>query len=226
MFTRIVTSALFAGFAAGLIAAALQLLLVQPVLLHAELYESGALVHFGSNAVAASADVAFAGFNLARDGLSILFTALVYVGYGLMLVAAMALASDRGAVITARNGLLWGIAGFVAVQAAPALGLPPEVPGSSAGDLVARQIWWFATVGSAAVAMWLFAFSKGWPLWVAGVALLVVPHIIGAPQPDSFAGLAPPELSGLFASRALGVGLVAWATLGLLAGHFWQTGNK
>ena len=46
MFSRILTSAVFAGAAAGLIAALLQLFFVQPVLLHAELYESGAaLLH-------------------------------------------------------------------------------------------------------------------------------------------------------------------------------------
>ena len=42
MLGRIVTSALFAGFAAGLIAALLQLALVQPVLLEAEQFETGA----------------------------------------------------------------------------------------------------------------------------------------------------------------------------------------
>ena len=45
MLSRIVTSALFAGFAAGLIAALLQLAFVQPHLLHAEMFESGELVH-------------------------------------------------------------------------------------------------------------------------------------------------------------------------------------
>ncbi|MFP3548422.1 CbtA family protein, partial [Rhizobium sp. SIMBA_035] len=51
MLTRILTSALFAGAAAGLIVALLQLFFVQPVLLHAELYETGALVHFGGDPV-------------------------------------------------------------------------------------------------------------------------------------------------------------------------------
>ena len=46
MFFRLITSALFAGAAAGLIAALLQLAFVQPVLLHAERFESGDLVHF------------------------------------------------------------------------------------------------------------------------------------------------------------------------------------
>ena len=53
MFARILTSALFAGAAAGVVAAILQFMFVQPVLLHAELYEAGDLVHFGAEPVSA-----------------------------------------------------------------------------------------------------------------------------------------------------------------------------
>ena len=91
MFTRIFASALFAGAAAGLITGLLQLVFVQPVLLHAELYESGELVHFGADAVSAMQDVS--GIDFTRDGLSIVFTMATYIGYALLLVAAMALAS-------------------------------------------------------------------------------------------------------------------------------------
>lgn len=47
MLSKLLVSALFAGAAAGLIAGLLQLVFVQPVLLHAELYENGTLAHFG-----------------------------------------------------------------------------------------------------------------------------------------------------------------------------------
>jgi predicted cobalt transporter CbtA len=58
-------------------------------------------------------------------------------------------------------------------------------------------------------------------LIAAAVALLLAPHLIGAPHPETFAGPVPPELAALFATRALGVGLAAWALLGTLAGYFW-----
>src|SRR5690606_8404374 len=48
MLARLLTSALIAGAAAGLIAALMQLVFVQPVLLHAELYEGGELTHFAA----------------------------------------------------------------------------------------------------------------------------------------------------------------------------------
>lgn len=221
MFGKVVTSALFAGFAAGLIAALLQLYFVQPVLLHAEMYEGGALIHFGAEStVAAHQEVG--GIDPVRDGLSILFTVLVYTGYAFIMVGAMALASDRGYAVDARRGLLWGLGGFIAVHFAPAFSLPPELPGVAAADVVARQIWWGATVLTAAVAVALIAFGKGWAAWGAAIVLLLAPHVIGAPQPEAFTGPVPPELGGEFAGRALGVGLAAWVILGGFAGYFWQ----
>lgn len=221
MFSRILTSALFAGAAAGLIAALLQLYFVQPVLLHAELYEGGELVHFGTEStVPAVQDLG--GIDLMRDGLSILFTMLTYTGYGLLLIAGMALAEERGARIDGRTGILWGIAGFIAFHFAPGLTLAPEVPGVAAADVALRQVWWFATVVSAAVAMWLIAFGKGWVMWAVAVVLLLAPHVIGAPEPEVFTGPVPTEIGALFAARAFGVGMAAWVLLGSFAGVFWQ----
>jgi len=220
VFSRILTSALLAGAGAGLITALLQLVFVQPVLLHAELYESGTLQHFTGNLV--STDPALPGFDPLRDGLSILFTMLVYSGYAMILIAGMAMATDRGYPVNGRVGVIWGIAGFVAVHLAPAFSLPPEVPGVAAADVGARQIWWFATVIAAAIAMWLIGFGKTWVHWGAAAVLLAVPHLVGAPAPDAFTGPVPPELAAMFAARALGVGLAAWVLVGCFAGAMWQ----
>ena len=76
MISRFIISALFAGALTGLIAGLLQLYFVQPVLLHAELYETGALVHFGADPVSAHPELP--GFEPIRDGLSIIFTMLTY----------------------------------------------------------------------------------------------------------------------------------------------------
>lgn len=249
MFKRIATSALIAGAGAGLIAALLQLSFVQPVLLHAELYEGGEIVHFtgeppagghshghddaaaaehthAAPAAPAAAPPEIPGLDPARDGLSALFSVFVYAGYGLILVAAMALAESRGrAVATARQGLLWGLAGFIAVQFAPAAGLPPELPGMAAAELVPRQVWWAGTVAATAAGLWLLVFGRGWAAWVPAVVLIALPHAIGAPHPHDFTGPTPPELASLFAGRALGVGLVAWVLLGLFAASLWRSGR-
>lgn len=221
MFTRILTSGLFAGAVAGLLAALLQLYFVQPVLLHAELYEGGHLVHFGS-ASEVSAHPEVGGLDPVRDGLSIVFTMLIYSGYALVMVALMSLAEQRGASISARTGLVWGVAGFVAVHFAPGFTLPPEVPGVASADVYARQAWWLATVAAASAALWLIAFGHGWKAWGPAVALLLAPHVIGAPEPDVFTGPAPTEIGALFAARAYGVGLAAWVMVGGLGGYFWS----
>lgn len=223
MVARILTTAVLAGAGAGLIAALLQLAFVQPVLLQAELYERGALTHFGTATPAAtsSAPTGPGGFQPLRDGLSVIFAMLVYCGYALIAVALMALAEARGARIDARTGLVWGLAGFVAVYLAPGFGLPPEVPGVAAADLQARQIWWAGTAAASAAALWLIAFGRTWAAWGAAVVLLLVPHLIGAPQPAAPSGPVPPEIAALFAARALGVGMAAWVVLGGFAGRIW-----
>ena len=240
MLKRILTTALPAGLAAGLVAAFLQLALVQPVLLEAELYEGGERTHFvapseghdhshdaaepaapeaHSHAAPASAD----GIDWTRDGLSVVFSVMVYAGYALLLTAAIALAASFGrSVLGAREGLLWGLAGFIAVQFAPAAGLPPELPGMAAADLAGRQIWWLGTVAATALGLALLAFGRNWAAWGAALILIAAPHVVGAPHPHEFTGPTPPELASLFAGRALGVGLAAWATLGLAAGWLWS----
>ena len=226
MFSRILTSALFAGAAAGLIAALLQLYFVQPVLLHAELYEGGDLVHFGADPVTAHPELPGMFAEPVRDGLSIIFTMLTYTGYALALVALMSIAEQQGREINGRTGLLWGLAGFVAFHFAPGLSLAPEVPGVAAADVGVRQVWWTATVATAGVAMWLIAFGGNLVSYLIAAGLLIAPHVVGAPEPDTFAGPVPTEIGALFAARAFGIGMAAWALLGSFAGYFWQAEGK
>lgn len=229
MFTRILTSGLLAGAGAGLIAALLQLYFVQPVLLHAELYETGRLQHFGAGLAAdarPSAHQDLGGIEPVRDGLSVFFTMLIYSGYAIILVALMSLADLRGAAITARTGLIWGVAGFLAVHLAPGFSLAPEVPGSAAGDLAARQAWWFGTVLAAGIGLWLIASARSLVGWGAAAALFLAPHLIGVPEPDVFTGPAPTELGALFAARSFGVGLAAWVMTGGLAGYLWARAGE
>ncbi len=226
MFSRILTSALFAGAAAGLIAALLQLAFVQPVLLHAELYESGELIHFGGEAVSAHPDLPGMFSDLQRDALSVIFTMFIYTGYALALVALMSVAEGQGHEVNGRTGVLWGLAGFIALHFAPGFSLAPEVPGVAAADVYDRQIWWWATAAAAAVAMWLIAFGGNIISYVIAAILLLAPHVIGAPEPDVFTGPVPTEIGALFAARAFGIGLVAWILVGAFAGYFWQSESK
>jgi predicted cobalt transporter CbtA len=60
------------------------------------------------------------------------------------------------------------------------------------------------------------------PLWIAGVLLIAVPHIVGAPQPAAFVSEAPAELAGQFVAASLVVTAVFWAVLGLASGAAYE----
>lgn len=232
MTTRLFTSALFAGLIAGLIAVLLQFTLVEALILEGEEYEKGGKSHFGGVLVinealeadgSAAIEVEEEPENLAkRYALTFFTNFIVFVGWGLIMVAGFAAVEHFGHVVTLKNGLLWGIGGFVAVHMAPALGLPPELPGTPASDLELRQFWWLTTVIATTLALGLFAFGEGILYIVIGLALLIAPHLIGAPHLDGYAGLAPPELSGEYVARSLAVSMAIWASLGLAAGYFWN----
>ena len=216
MFGRIVVSALFAGCLTGIIAGFLQWWFVQPVLLHAELYESGALTHISG--IASNAHPEINHFQPIRDVLSFLFNMLIYTGYALLLIVTMTTRQIQTQKdIPLNHGILWGIAGFFALHMAPAISLPPEVPGVASADIQLRQIWWAATVIITAASLWIIAFNLNLSRFLIGGIMLLLPHFIGAPETDIFTGLAPTEIGALFASRTIGISLISWAVLGILS---------
>lgn len=267
MIKHMLSSALFAGFAVGLLTALLQYAFVEKDILLAEQYESGALVHFAPGpgaeghvamgagntaatetgapagtadempATSTAAENTEAGHDqdkhqadaetppLQRHAKTVFFAIVTYTGYALLLVAAYAFAGQFGQQISVQTGLLWGLAGFAAFQLAPALGLEPEMPGTPSANLDTRQWWWVATALTTVAGLGLLAYGKGLVARLAGVALLALPHAIGAPELDSYSGVTPPELASSFAARTLGVGLIAWVTLGGLLAWFW-TGKE
>ncbi len=234
MLKKLLTSALFAGFGAGLLAAVLQIFIAVPVILEAELYESGVEVHFagvvapvmpghmdGHGVEAGSNAAAREGIDWPRHIQTFLAMEMNFIGYAFLMVAGMALAARSGVITTARTGILWGAAGFVAFSLAPALGLPPELPGAVAAPLELRQIWWIGTVAASIAGLAAIGFGKNWSHWASGLALLTLPHVIGFPKAEAYGGVVPPELAGEFVGITLAISAVSWVSLGLLAGYMW-----
>lgn len=220
---RLFASALFSGLIVGLIATALQFGFVIPLLLEGELYESGARLHFSATGSPQSPSGAppYTAEH-ARHLLTVAFNMINYTAFGLFMVAGYAILENRGQPITQRDGLLWGIAGFAIVLMAPAFGLPPELPGTIAPEVGPRQAWWLGTVLATLAGILAISFVQGTFPVIIGLALILAPHIIGAPQLETYFGIAPPELSAHFVTRTLGVGLVAWLALGAFTAYFWN----
>lgn len=239
MFRRIFGAALGAGLAVGLVIALVQQVALVPLIMKAEVYESGKAATHKHSALQAPADspnvIANAIVTPAhahgaaatadgkdepwRDVLTWIATTLATIGFSLLLVGAYAVS---GRNVDAREGLMWGIAGFAAFALAPAFGLPPELPGSVAAELVSRQVWWIGTVVATAGGIGLLVFMRAnWATAVA-VLLLLAPHVIGAPHPHEGAGVVPPELAASFAARSIAVNALTWALLGLATGALYS----
>ncbi|MSO80980.1 MAG: cobalt transporter [Alphaproteobacteria bacterium] len=235
MLRRLLITALVAGLATGVAITALHGVTTVPLILEAETYENGGghghaaasahgaklvLAHGHEAGPAAAENEGWAPADgIERIGFTLLANLVVATGFGLLLAAAFAL---RGQPVDLRSGLLWGIAGFAVFQLAPAAGLPPELPGNVAAELGARQMWWLGAAAGAATGLALLAFGKNWAWLAGGIALIALPHIVGAPHLQGATGAVPPELAARYVALSLAVGAVFWALLGGLAGAVWQ----
>ena len=133
-----------------------------------------------------------------RTFFTTLANVLTGTGFALILVACLALA---GQPVNGRIGILWGLGGFAIFILAPALGLPPEVPGAMAAELRGRQTWWILCVVATASGLWLLVFRPGIAWIVAGLVLMAAPHIVGAPQPERIGGRFPLNSPGILPPR-------------------------
>ncbi|WP_108610657.1 CbtA family protein [Aminobacter sp. MSH1] len=236
VFRNVFFVAALAGLAAGVVLTALQIVFAVPLILQAETYEAAETQHHDSTASESNVGVnaAVQGHTHDRatahdhdeeawqpaDGFKrYAFTAAANlisgVGFALLLVAASEFA---GGLTGWRQGLLWGLAGFAVFTLAPGLGLPPELPAMPAADLESRQIWWWATVLATAAGIGLLAFSRSWAWSAAAVAVIVSPHLIGAPQPLDYGTTVPEDLHHQFVVTVTIANFVFWTALGASAG--------
>jgi cobalt transporter subunit CbtA len=217
MLRRIILAALIAGVLSGLVTSALQQVLINPLLVDAEAYELAA------SEVGLAHDHDQRSFSsLERPFLTTLFNVLAGFGFALLLNAALAVYRTHTSVEPRmRAGLVWGAAGFLSFSLAPALGLFPALPGAVEADLVSRQIWWVTTAIMTAIGLALIASSwRGLISWrpvalVLGIALLIAPHLLGAPAPPADAvSSVPSDIGWQFAITSMAVAFVFWLVLG------------
>jgi cobalt transporter subunit CbtA len=230
MLKRIALTALVAGAIAGFFMWGIQSVKVVPLILQAEVYEEqdaaaphaheqGAAAAQHSHEAAVSGEDGWApadGFE--RMAFTLLTDLITGIGFAFILVGGIALS---GRDITWRQGILWGLAGFAVFYAAPSLGLPPEVPGMQAADLMARQIWWIGTAIATAMGLALAVFSRRPVLVAAGIVLILLPHVVGAPHHEPESGLLPAEIAAQFAVASLVTVELFWMLLGGLTGYFY-----
>jgi len=221
-FRNIVVVAALAGAIAGLGMTLAQQLSTVPLILKAEIYEQAADTPAQEHGDAAAAhEHEHEGWSPAdgfeRTAFSAAANIVTGIGFALLLVAASEL---FGGIKDWRQGVFWGLAGFAVFTLAPGLGLPPELPAMPAAELGPRQLWWVATVICTAIALGLLFYQRSLVAVLAAIALLVAPHLIGAPQPASYESPIPEGLHHSFVVAVVLTTLLFWVLLGGLAGLF------
>ncbi|SFU04314.1 CbtA family protein [Mesorhizobium sp. YR577] len=233
LFRNVVFIAAIAGLLSGIVMTAMQAYATVPLILKAETFENAGGGHEhaapaadNAQTVAPTAEAAAPAHEHDEEGWApadgferFAFTALANIvtgiGFALVLVAASELA---GGIPNWRQGIFWGFAGFAVFTLAPGLGLPPELPAMPAADLAARQVWWIGTVVATAAGLGLIAFRSSLVFSLIGVALMVAPHLLGAPQPASHESPIPPDLHHQFVVAVTVTNLIFWVVLGAAVG--------
>lgn len=204
-FRKLTAVALLSGIFAGFILSVVQHFNIQPLILAAERFEIADAGH---------ASQWQPENGLQRNAFTALFNSLSGFGFALPLCAAMYWHGKSGYL----RGLLWGLGGYYVFFAAPALGLPPELPGADSAALRDRQVWWLFTVAGSAIGLLLLCFGKPIALRLAGGVLLLIPHLIGAPHPEILESVLPPGLRERFVLSSAICNSLFWLALGGMAG--------
>ncbi|ESY85991.1 cobalt transporter subunit CbtA [Mesorhizobium sp. LNHC220B00] len=247
LFRNVVFVAAIAGLVAGVVLACMQAYATVPLILKAEVYERAGGGHHHDHTAApaatndamstvapagnATSSAAPAGTDamapaeedegwapadgFERFAFSVVANIVTGIGFALVLVAV---SEFFGGVGNWRQGVFWGLAGFAVFTLAPGLGLQPELPAMPAADLLPRQIWWTATAAATAIGLGLIVFRRSLPLAILAVLLIVAPHVVGAPQPDSFETPIPEGLHHQFVVAVTVTNLVFWLVLGAIVG--------
>lgn len=212
-FRHLAWIALLAGTIAGLALFALQHWTVIPTIEQAEAFETTA-----QHAMAGHGHVDEGwqpADGLERTAFTALTTALAGIAFAALLVGVMSLDGRR---VDARSGALWGLAGFACFVLSPALGLPPLPPGVEAADLMLRQSWWLGTAVATAIGLHLLlGRERTWLVRLAGLPLLALPHLIGAPV-GAYGSTVPADLVRSFAIASVLTNAVFWLLLGSVSG--------
>jgi predicted cobalt transporter CbtA len=155
-----------------------------------------------------------------RSTATLLGDIFLAVGFGLILSGVYAFSGRHGWLY----GLLFGLAGFATFQLAPAVVVPPAVPGMKVASLALRQTGWWVATGSTIVGLVLILNLTRWAK-LAGVLMLLLPVVVfrtllSLPSPTTPSHPLA-ALDQAFVMRTLGCMLAFWLILGAVSGYLF-----
>ena len=219
MIRETVLASAIAGIIAAIVFGLLQAVWVTPLILKGETYEDAAetvAAHEEPHAVGSGHHHDPEAWKPEEGWQRTLFTlgadVLMGIGYAFVLTAVYILWREPTGSL---QGLAFGLAGFGVFFVAPALGLPPELPGTAAAELSSRQQWWAIIAATTATGLLLLFSRVRWWTRLLAVALIALPHLITAPHPLVESSLAPADLQSQFRLATTVCNGIFWLVLGL-----------
>lgn len=228
MFNRIFLPAVLAGVLSALVLTLAQHVWVTPLILQAETYEDEAQANANTTVEAHEHHGVIGHTNdnehqheeawqpengWQRTLSSAASNSVMGIGFALILCGMYTLRQPSGAA----QGIGWGLAGYFIFFAAPSIGLPPDLPGTAAAELAARQYWWMGTAAATAVGLGLIFLQPRKAFKAVGVLALALPHLIGAPHPAMPMSLAPEMLQTQFRLATIFINALFWLMLGVIS---------
>jgi cobalt transporter subunit CbtA len=150
---------------------------------------------------------------------TVLANAVTGIAFSLLLVVGLTCGDAK---IDQRKGMLLAMAGFAAFTLAPVFGLPPELPAMPTVNLQDRQIWWALTVSCTLGSLYCLFWAKADALKIIGLALLILPHVWGAPHPGSDVSQVPATLAAHFAATSIVISAIFWGLIGYFCPIFFN----
>lgn len=212
MWKTIALAAGVAGLAAGIALTAIQQVRVQPLIRTAEVIAEAGLAPEREKAPEPPRSD---NERLVETGVA---NIVLGTGFALIIAAGMTLRGKGGW----RAGLAWGLAGYFVVFVAPAVGLPPELPGVESAPITQRTVWWVLTavLTGAGLALVVFAPRPAWR--VAGLVLAALPHLFGAPHGATQELTATHDLADEFIAVTAWSNAVFWLLIGIIVGALYR----
>ncbi|MFC3150997.1 CbtA family protein [Litoribrevibacter euphylliae] len=237
LFRRIILNALLVGVVASFVFSLLQVYVVNPIIFASETYEvpeEAAPVadhHHGEEAAGHSHshhhdEEAWAPEDgIERTAYTMSANVFAGIGYAAILLAVMSQLSLQGLTrVSVLKGVAWGLGGFIVFFGAPAIGIPPEIPGIEAAPVEHRQLWWMLAAGAVAVGLLVLAFA---PLKfkALGLVAIAIPYLVSAPHPegpafshpDPAAVVALTDLHQQFIVTTSVSNLLFWLVMGVMS---------
>ena len=235
LFRNIIFTAFFSALIAGLLLGTLQWASTSNIIYNAEVYEVAEEPIATTNEHAHTAEHSHnkeawsPQDGTERIAYTFLADILIAFGHSLLLTSFMAILFLKFAKpnITWKSGLIVGFGGYLSFYLATVIGLPPELPGTLAADLHARQLWWTLTVIATIIGLSALYLLPA-KFKIIGFVFIVLPHLIGAPHPeiagfvnkDALAVSALSQLEHKFFVSTAWINLLYWLTLGATSGWF------